>query len=163
MALMAILRGTSKTAQPMLLLGHLDVVEAKREDWTRDPFKLIEEGGYFYARGAADMKAMVATWVDAFVRFKKSGYRPKRTIKLALTCGEETTYAFNGADWLAKNRPEAVSAALRSTRAVAGAPTGTANSSCKRLQVGEKAVQNYRWRRPTPAATVRAGARERDL
>src|SRR5579864_8430387 len=52
--LVAILRGTSKTAKPILLLGHIDVVEAKREDWTRDPFKLIEENGYFYGRGTSD-------------------------------------------------------------------------------------------------------------
>jgi len=99
--LVAVLPGTSKTAKPMLLLGHLDVVEAKRSDWTRDPFTLIDENGYFYGRGTSDMKAMDATWVDAMSRFKQSGYHPKRTIKLALTCGEETTYAFNGAQWLA--------------------------------------------------------------
>ena len=93
--LVAILEGSS-SAKPMLLLGHLDVVEAKREDWTRDPFTLIEENGYFYGRGAADMKAMDATWVDMLIRFRKGGYHPKRTIKLALTCGEETTNAFNG-------------------------------------------------------------------
>src|SRR3979411_2696973 len=87
----AVLAGKSKSAKPMLLLGHLDVVEAKREDWVRDPFTLIEENGYFYGRGTADMKAMDATWVDMLIRFKKDGYHPKRTIKLALTCGEETT------------------------------------------------------------------------
>ena len=100
--MVAILPGTSKTAKPMLLLGHLDVVEAKRADWTRDPFTLIDENGYFYARGSSDMKALDATWVDAMSRFKQSGYHPKRTIKLALTCGEETTFAFNGAQWLAR-------------------------------------------------------------
>jgi hypothetical protein len=63
--LVAILHGTSSTAKPMLLLGHLDVVEAKREDWVRDPFTLIEDNGYYYARGTSDMKAMDATWVDA--------------------------------------------------------------------------------------------------
>src|SRR5450631_1751752 len=56
--LVAVLQGTSKTAKPMLLLGHLDVVEAKRADWTRDPFTSIEENGYFYGRGTADMKGM---------------------------------------------------------------------------------------------------------
>jgi acetylornithine deacetylase/succinyl-diaminopimelate desuccinylase-like protein len=68
--------GTSKTAKAMLLLGHLDVVEAKRADWTRDPFTLIEENGYFYGRGAADMKAMDATWVDMLMRFKKAAITP---------------------------------------------------------------------------------------
>ncbi|MEO8375500.1 MAG: M20/M25/M40 family metallo-hydrolase, partial [Sphingomonas bacterium] len=108
--IVAILPGSDKRAKPMLLLGHLDVVEAKREDWVRDPFKLIEEGGYYYARGAVDDKAMVAVWVDSLIRFRTSGYRPKRTIKLALTCGEETTFAFNGAQWLAQHRPDLIAA-----------------------------------------------------
>src|ERR1700720_4312137 len=62
--LVAVLAGRAGTAKPMLLLGHLDVVEAKREDWTRDPFTLIEENGNFYARGAVDDKAVGAMWVD---------------------------------------------------------------------------------------------------
>jgi acetylornithine deacetylase/succinyl-diaminopimelate desuccinylase-like protein len=142
--LVAILHGTSKSAKPMLLLGHLDVVEAKREDWTRDPFKLIEENAYFYGRGAADMKAMDATWVDALMRFKQSGYHPKRTIKLALTCGEETTYAFNGAQWLAKNRPELISAAFALNEGGGGRTDGHGKVIVESMQVGEKAVQNYR-------------------
>jgi acetylornithine deacetylase/succinyl-diaminopimelate desuccinylase-like protein len=105
----AVLPGTSKTAKPLLLLGHLDVVEAKRADWTRDPFTLIEENGSFYGRGTADMKGMDATWVDALMRFKRAGYHPKRTIKMALTCGDETTGAFIGADWLVRNKPELIS------------------------------------------------------
>ncbi len=75
--LVAVLAGSSSTAKPMLLLGHLDVVEAKREDWTRDPFTLIEENGYFYGRGAADMKAMDATWIDMLMRFKQRRLSPQ--------------------------------------------------------------------------------------
>ncbi len=142
--LVAILPGTSKTAKPMLLLGHLDVVEAKREDWTRDPFTLIEENGYFYARGSSDMKAMDATWVDALMRFKQSGHRPKRTVKLALTCGEETTFAFNGADWLAKHRPELISAAFALNEGGGGRTDGHGKLLLQTIQVGEKAVKNYR-------------------
>jgi acetylornithine deacetylase/succinyl-diaminopimelate desuccinylase-like protein len=142
--LVAILAGTSNSAKPMLLLGHLDVVEAKREDWTRDPFVLIEENGYFFGRGAADMKAMDATWVDMLMRFKQSGYRPKRTIKLALTCGEETTYAFNGADWLAKNRPELISAAFALNEGGGGRTDGHGKLVVESIQVGEKAAQNYK-------------------
>ena len=142
--LVAILNGTSKTARPILLLGHLDVVEAKREDWTRDPFSLIEENGYFYARGASDMKAMDATWVDALMRFKQSGYHPRRTIKLALTCGEETTYAFNGAEWLAKNRPELIAAAFALNEGGGGRTDGHGRLVVESIQVGEKAAQNYR-------------------
>src|SRR6201992_1460761 len=95
--LVAVLHGGDAKAKAILLLGHLDVVEAKRADWTRDPFTLIEENGYFYGRGAADMKAMDATWVDMMMRFKHGGFKPKRSIKLALTCGEETNSALNGA------------------------------------------------------------------
>jgi acetylornithine deacetylase/succinyl-diaminopimelate desuccinylase-like protein len=127
-----------------LLLGHLDVVEAKRQDWTRDPFTLIQENGYFYGRGTADMKAMDATWVDDFIRFKQSGYQPKRTIKLALTCGEETTYAFNGAQWLAQNRPELISAAFALNEGGGGRADGHGKLETESIQVGEKATQNYR-------------------
>ena len=142
--LVAVLHGTSNAAKPMLLLGHLDVVEAKREDWTRDPFTLIEENGYFYARGSADMKAMDATWVDALMRFKQSGYHPRRTIKLALTCGEETTNAFNGAEWLAKDRPELISAAFALNEGGGGRTDGHGKLVVQSIQVGEKAMQNYR-------------------
>jgi acetylornithine deacetylase/succinyl-diaminopimelate desuccinylase-like protein len=141
--LVAILPGSSKTAQPMLLLGHLDVVEAKRADWTRDPFTFIEENGYFYGRGTADMKAMDATWVDALMRFKQSGHKFKRTIKLALTCGEETTYAFNGAQWLAQNRPELIAAAFALNEGGGGRTDGHGKLVVQSIQVGEKAVQNY--------------------
>ena len=142
--LFAVLPGSSRRAKPMLLLGHLDVVEARREDWTRDPFTLIEEDGYFYGRGTADMKAMDATWVDALMRFKQSGYRPKRTIKLALTCGEETSYAFNGARWLSQNRPDLIAAAFALNEGGGGRTDGHGKLQVETLQVGEKAMQNYR-------------------
>jgi acetylornithine deacetylase/succinyl-diaminopimelate desuccinylase-like protein len=140
----AILAGTVKSAKPILLLGHLDVVEAKREDWTRDPFTLIEENGYFFGRGTSDMKALDATWIDAMMRFKQGGYRPKRTIKMALTCGEETTYAFNGADWLAKNKPDLIAAAFALNEGGGGRTDGHGKLVVESMQVGEKAAQNYR-------------------
>jgi len=99
--LVAVLHGSDLKAKAVLLLGHLDVVEAKREDWTRDPFTLIEENGYFYGRGTTDMKAQDAAWVDTMVRYKEEGFKPRRDIKMALTCGEETSTAFNGASYLA--------------------------------------------------------------
>ena len=142
--IVAILAGTSKSAKPILLLGHLDVVEAKREDWTRDPFTLIEENGYFFGRGTSDMKALDATWVDALMRFKQGGYHPKRTIKMALTCGEETTYAFNGADWLAKNKPDLIAAAFALNEGGGGQTDGHGKLLVQSMQVGEKAAQNYR-------------------
>jgi acetylornithine deacetylase/succinyl-diaminopimelate desuccinylase-like protein len=140
----AVLGGTSKSAKAILLLGHLDVVEAKREDWTRDPFTLIEESGYFFARGSADMKALDAVWVDAMMRFKHSGYHPKRAIKMALTCGEETTYAFNGADWLAKNKPDLIAAAFALNEGGGGRTDGHGRLLIESMQVGEKVSQNYR-------------------
>lgn len=149
--LVAILPGTSTTAKPMLLLGHLDVVEAKREDWTRDPFTLIEENGYFYARGTSDMKPMVATWVDAMSHFKQNGYKPKRTIKLALTCGEETNYAFNGADWLAKNKPDLIAAAFALNEGGGGRTDGHGKIVVQTMHVGEKASQSFKFE------TVNAG------
>src|ERR1700726_337619 len=93
--LVALYPGRDPKAKAILLLAHIDVVEAKREDWTRDPFKLVEENGTFYARGSIDDKAEAAIWVDTLIRYKHENYRPRRTIKLALTCGEETAGAFN--------------------------------------------------------------------
>ena len=140
----AVLPGTSATLKPILLLGHIDVVAAKREDWTRDPFKLIEENGYFYGRGTADMKALASSWVDMMSEFKRTGYHPKRTIKLALTCGEETTWAFNGAQWLAQNKPELVAAEFGLNEGGGGRTDGHGKVVSQTMQVGEKAAQNYR-------------------
>ncbi len=141
--IVAVLKGSDVAAKPMLLLGHLDVVAAKREDWQRDPFKLVEEGGYYYARGAVDDKAMSAIWADAMIRFRQQGYRPKRTIKLALTCGEETTFAFNGAQWLANNRPELIAAEFALNEGGGGRLDATGKRQLLAVQVGEKAAQNY--------------------
>ena len=110
--LVAILPGTDPKARPMLLLAHIDVVEARREDWERDPFKLIEEGGYFYARGALDDKSMSATWVDTLIRLRGERTKPRRTVKMALTCGEETNGAFNGAEYLVKEKRDLIDAAF---------------------------------------------------
>lgn len=141
--LVAILKGTSKTAKPILLLAHIDVVEARRADWVRDPFTLIEEGGYFYARGAADDKSQAAIWTDAMIRFKKEGFKPKRTVKLALTCGEESVGAFNGAEWLAKNKPELIAAEFALNEGGGGRLDKSGKKVSLSMQVGEKTVQNY--------------------
>ncbi|HEY2750753.1 M20/M25/M40 family metallo-hydrolase [Phenylobacterium sp.] len=148
--LVAILPGTSKTAKPMLLLGHLDVVEAKRADWTRDPFVLIEENGYFYGRGTSDMKVIDATWVDMLIRFKEEKYQPKRTIKLALTCGEETLEAFNGADWLAKNKRDLIDAEFALNEGGGGRADANGVLQTQGIQVGEKVVQQFRMETTNP-------------
>src|SRR6266852_7307302 len=77
------------TRKPILLLAHIDVVEARREDWTSDPFKLLEKDGYFYARGSGDDKFMAATFISNLIRFKKEGYKPDRDIIVALETDEE--------------------------------------------------------------------------
>jgi len=95
--------------KPMLMIGHLDVVEAKREDWTTDPFQFVEKDGYFYGRGTQDMKDGDAEMVTTLLRFKKEGYVPDRDIIMALTADEEGGN-FNGPDWLIKNHRELVDA-----------------------------------------------------
>ena len=141
--LVAILQGSDAKLKPMLLLAHLDVVAAKREDWTRDPFKLVEENGYYYGRGTVDDKAMAAVWADTMIRLKQAGTPPKRTIKLALTCGEETTFAFNGAEWLAKNKPDLIAAEFALNEGGGGRLDENGDRQVLAIQVGEKAAQNY--------------------
>jgi len=110
--LVARYRGTGSAGlRPMLIIGHLDVVEARREDWTTDPFQFVEKDGYFYGRGTQDMKVNDAILVTAFIRFKREGYQPDRDIILALTADEEGG-SFNGVDWLLKNNRNLVDAAF---------------------------------------------------
>jgi len=142
--LVAVLPGTDKTLKPMLLLGHIDVVTAKRADWTRDPYKMVEENGYFWGRGTADMKAMDAIWIDSLIRMKEAGYKPKRTIKLALTCGEETSTAFNGAEWLSRNKPDLIAAQFALNEGGGGRTDGHGKLLIANLHVGEKLAVNYR-------------------
>lgn len=141
--LFAKLNGTQAGAKPVLMLGHIDVVEAKREDWTRDPFTLIEEDGYFYGRGTYDDKAMSAIWVDTLIRYRQEGYIPKRTIKLALTCGEETSGAFNGAEYLAKNQPQLIDAEFAINEGGGGQMNAAGKPIFVGIQVGEKLPQDY--------------------
>jgi len=146
----AVLPGKNAKTKPILLLAHLDVVEAKREDWTRDPFTLVEENGYFYARGAADDKSMAAIWTDMLARFRQTGYQPNRTIKMALTCGEETTWAFNGAQWLTKNRPDLISAEFALNEGGGGDADANGKLIDQTMQVGEKISQNFRIQTTNP-------------
>jgi len=147
--LVAIWPGRSTTLKPLLLLAHIDVVEAKAEDWPRDPFTLIETQGYFHARGAFDDKAQAAIFVDAMAHLARDHARPKRTIKLALTCGEETNGAFNGAQWLAANRPDLIDAAFALNEGGGGGTNGEPVSAggkviAQTIQVGEKIFANFR-------------------
>src|ERR1700744_1253434 len=142
--LVAVYPGRDPKLKALLLLAHIDVVEAKREDWTRDPFKLVEENGYFYARGAVDDKAEAAIWVDTLIRFKSEKYQPRRTLKVALTCGEETAGAFNGADWLTRNRRGLIDAGFALNEGAAGEPHAKGNKVAMEVGAGEKFPQNYR-------------------
>jgi acetylornithine deacetylase/succinyl-diaminopimelate desuccinylase-like protein len=79
----------SGARKPILLLAHTDVVEAKREDWSMDPFQFVERDGYFYGRGTADDKAQAAIWIANLIRYKREGFKPERDIIVALTADEE--------------------------------------------------------------------------
>ena len=141
--LIAVLHGTQPGAKAVLMLAHLDVVEARREDWTRDPFKLIEEDGYFYGRGTSDMKAQAAIWVDNLVRYREEGFRPRRSIKLALTCGEETNGALNGARWLTEHERAAIDAGIALTEGVDGELDAQGRRIALDVLAAEKVSQNY--------------------
>lgn len=146
--LVAVLPGSSKTLKPLLLIAHIDVVAAKRADWERDPYQLIEEDGYFYGRGTSDTKGLAAIWTDILIQHAKAGTRAKRTMKMALTCGEETNGAFNGAEWLAANKRELIDAEFALNEGGGGSTNGTAVAKGGKvieqaIQVGEKTFANY--------------------
>jgi acetylornithine deacetylase/succinyl-diaminopimelate desuccinylase-like protein len=141
--LIAVYPGTDPRAKAVLLLAHIDVVEAKREDWTRDPFTLVEEGGYFYARGSSDDKAQAAIWADTLIRLHAQGFKPKRTIKMALTCGEEGGSPFNGAYWLTQNRREQIDAAFALNEGGGGQLDEHSKRVSHSVEAGEKSVGGY--------------------
>jgi len=142
--LVAVLKGADPKARPMLLLAHIDVVEAKRADWQRDPFTLIEENGYFYARGASDDKAEASVWVDTLIRFKQEGFHPRRDVKMALTCGEETASAFNGAHYLATHERDLIDAAFALNEGAGGRLDASGKPIALNVEAGEKFPQDYR-------------------
>ncbi len=142
--LVARLRGTG-AKRPLLLLAHIDVVEAKREDWKRDPFKLVEEEGHFYARGAADDKAMAAIFVASLMRFRSENYRPERDLVLALTCDEEIIpSAYNGVEYLLKHHRALLDADLALNEGGGGQFDKSGRRVRLSIQAGEKVFQSYR-------------------
>ncbi len=141
--LVAIFPGRDPKARALLLLAHIDVVEANRADWTRDPFTLIEEDGWFYARGASDDKAQAAIWVDTLIRLKKEGYKPRRTIKMALTCGEESDDALNGADLLVTKHRDLIDAGLALNEGAGGLLDADGKPVSLSIQSGEKVYQDF--------------------
>ena len=141
--LLATIPGTDGQLPALLLLAHIDVVEAKASDWKRDPFKLVEEDGWFYARGVIDDKAMAASFVDAFVRYAENRFRPRRSVKLALTCGEETDATFNGVQYLLENEPETLAAGFAINEGGSGALDGSGEPASFGVQIGEKIYQDF--------------------
>jgi acetylornithine deacetylase/succinyl-diaminopimelate desuccinylase-like protein len=135
------LRGTG-ARRPLLLLAHLDVVEANREDWSVDPFKLLERDGYFYGRGTSDDKAMAAAFVANLIRFRQEGFVPDRDLIVALTADEEGG-GHNGVAWLLKEHRALIDADLAINEGGGGALKNGRRVS-NSLQASEKIFQTYR-------------------
>jgi acetylornithine deacetylase/succinyl-diaminopimelate desuccinylase-like protein len=142
--LVARLRGTGP-GKPLLLLAHLDVVEARREDWSFDPFTLLEKDGYFYGRGTSDDKAMAAIFVDSFIRLKREGFTPARDLILALTADEELggSSRYNGVRWLLANHRALIEAGMVINEGGGGELRG-GRHLVNRLQTSEKVPLSYR-------------------
>lgn len=142
--LVARLRGDG-SLKPLLLLAHVDVVEAKRADWERDPFKLVEENGMFYARGSADDKAMAAIFVANMIAYKKAHLALKRDIVLALTCDEELGGAseFNGVDFLIKHHRPLIDAEIALNEGGGGTLDKAGKPLRHGVQAGEKIFQTF--------------------
>ena len=137
------LRGTG-AHKPILLLAHLDVVEARREDWSLDPFTLTERDGFFYGRGTSDIKDGAAIWVATLVRLEREHYHPDRDIILALTAGEESGEDYNGVQWLLANHRDLIDAQY-CINADAGDPeVKNGKLIARTVQASEKVYQSFR-------------------
>ncbi|HEV8499903.1 MAG TPA: M20/M25/M40 family metallo-hydrolase [Gemmatimonadaceae bacterium] len=136
-------RGTGRR-RPILLLAHTDVVEAKREDWSMDPFVLTEKDGYFYGRGTGDDKAQAAIWIANLIRYKREGFKPDRDIIVALTADEEGGGPYNGVQWLLKNKRPLIDAEFALNEGGWGESVNGVHLS-NDVQVSEKYVINYRF------------------
>jgi acetylornithine deacetylase/succinyl-diaminopimelate desuccinylase-like protein len=129
--------------KPILLLAHTDVVEARREDWSMDPFQFTERDGYFYGRGTGDDKAQAAVWIANLIRYKREGFKPDRDIIVALTADEEGGGPYNGVQWLLKNKREMIDAEFALNEGGWGEMAGGKKIS-NDLQISEKYVINFR-------------------
>ena len=140
--LVARLKGDG-SKKPLMLLAHIDVVEAKPEDWVRNPFKLVEEDGMFYARGSSDDKSMAAVFVDTMMRFKQEKLAPKRDVILALTCDEETDELYNGVSFLSKHHRNLIDAEIALNEGGGGLLDKDGKPVRHGIQAGEKVFQNF--------------------
>jgi acetylornithine deacetylase/succinyl-diaminopimelate desuccinylase-like protein len=134
----------SAARRPILLLAHTDVVEAKREDWSTDPFQFIEKDGYFYGRGTADDKAQASVWIANLIRYKREGYRPSRDIIVALTADEEGGGPYNGVTWLLKNKRELIDAELCLNEG-GGGMMADGKKVANNIQVSEKSYADFKF------------------
>ena len=139
--LVARLRGTGQR-KPLLLLAHLDVVEARREDWSFDPFVFREEGGYFYGRGTSDDKAMAAIFVANLIGYLREGYKPDRDLIVTLTADEEGGTA-NGVEWLLANHRELIDAEFGLNEG-GGGQMKDGRRIANTVQATEKVFQSFR-------------------
>ena len=135
--------GSMAARKPILLLAHIDVVEAKREDWSFDPFVFREEGGFFYGRGTSDDKAQAAIWIANLIRYKREGFKPDRDLIVALTADEEGGGPYNGVDWLLKNHRDWIDAEYSLNEGGWGEMVNGKKIS-NDIQVAEKYVLNFR-------------------
>ena len=141
--LVARYRGTG-ARRPILIICHLDVVEARREDWSTDPFQFIEKDGYFYGRGTQDMKDNDAILVASFIRMRQEGYRPDRDLILALTAGEESGID-NGVDWLLKNHRDLIDAEYALNPDSGGLTTRNGKPVALEIEASEKQYADFQW------------------
>jgi acetylornithine deacetylase/succinyl-diaminopimelate desuccinylase-like protein len=130
--------------KPLLLLAHIDVVEAKREDWSLDPFVLTEKDGYFYGRGTGDDKAQAAVWIANLIQYKKEGFKPDRDIIVALTADEEGGGPYSGINWLIKNHRDWIDVEYALNEGAWGESLDGKKIS-NDVQVSEKYVVNFRF------------------
>jgi acetylornithine deacetylase/succinyl-diaminopimelate desuccinylase-like protein len=132
------------TKRPVLLLAHLDVVEAKREDWSFDPFTLTEKDGFLYGRGTADDKTMAAVFVANLLRLKSEGFVPSRDLILALTADEELGNSeFNGVKWLIENHRDLIDAEYAINEG-GGGVMRKGKYVVNEVQAAEKVYQDFR-------------------
>ncbi len=136
-------RGAAGGGKPILFLAHLDVVEARREDWSFDPFQFLEKDGYFYGRGTSDDKGGDVEIVANFLRLKEEGFQPSRDLILALTSDEEGGN-FNGADWLVKNHRDLVDAEYCINTDAGGGELKNGKPVALAVQAAEKTFQSFR-------------------
>ena len=131
------------TLKPALIIAHLDVVEAKREDWTTDPFQFVEKDGFFYGRGTQDMKDSDAAFVTSFILLKREGFIPDRDLILALTADEEGG-TMNGVDWLLKHHRELIEAGFAINPDSGGLTTEKGKPSYLGVEATEKLYADYK-------------------